>query len=373
MANARSRPPHHAWLLLALILGCGHSEAFDDGSIALGSIDTGADVRLTLNQNQDHWPSWTEDGRGILYEFIRVGNAPEHRCVGLLPAAGGTVSWQLCDDRATQRDSLNSFPAYALGADGRLLYTEAVSAINSTAPDKLTLWLADSASPFQRRALLTLPTFAAGLPISWLADIRWTGPSTFIALAQDLEFASHCKFCGPIDSLYGGVAVVRGSITATGATLTPVTGTLGATSYSLAQDSTSIVFTLRDDFRLHKVPAAGGTDTAFATVIAGGGQLLGVSCRGTTCVVADDAVSLTTVTASTITFPSFNGNPTELRGVSLTTGTVQVLRNTGALVATPQISPVSGDVVAQVGGAFGHAQSTSSSASNLHLFPGLVP
>ena len=46
---------------------------------------------------------------------------------------------------------------------------------------------------------------------------------------------------------------------------------------------------------------------------------------------------------------------------------------TSGIVATPRISPVTGDVVAQVGGAFGHLQTFSTSGSDLHLFQGLVP
>jgi len=42
-------------------------------------------------------------------------------------------------------------------------------------------------------------------------------------------------------------------------------------------------------------------------------------------------------------------------------------------VVTPRISPTSGDVVAQVGGVWGHLQTVSSAASNLHLYHGLIP
>ena len=366
---------HVVWSVIVL-LGCGHSDGFANPATPIGPFNTGADIRLTLNSNQDYWPTWTEDGRGILYSYVDVVAGSQHRCLGLLPAAGGTRIWQLCDERATQTDSVNSFLAYALGADGRLLYAEAVSrsGAGSTAPSETTVWLADSAAPFRRRALLTLPTFAGTTPVSWLADISWTGSTTFIALAQDFSALGHCFNCAPIDTIFYGQAVVRGAITETGATLQVVSGTTGATSYSLAENGASMVFTRRDDRRLFRVPAAGGTVTSVGIVSPNGGaQLLGVSCRGSICVVAVDPVTLSTATPNGVVFGQLNPGATELRAISLTTGVGQVIRTTAGLVATPQISPVTGDLVAQVGGGFGHLQTFTSSGSDLHLYQGLVP
>jgi hypothetical protein len=370
------------WLRCAAtlsLLACGHTEEFTAANPPVGPFNTGPDVRLTFSTEQDYWPVWTDDGAGILYSFIRPGTNPQHRCVGLLPAAGGRELWQLCDDRATQGDSTNSFIAYALGADGRLLYVEAVArnGIQGTAPAETTLWLADSAKPFQRRALFSFPGFAGATPVGWLADLAWTGPTTFIALAQDFSVFGHCRDCFLQDSLFFGEAVVRGTIGATGATLEAVTGTSGATSYSLAEDGASIVFTRRDDPHLFTVPAAGGTDTAFALVTPA--QLLGVSCKGSTCVVADDPVTLSAATLGSppAIFPSIGVGPRELRSVSLTSGTIQSILLLGSaaatpVIATPQISPVTGDVVAQVGGGFGHLQTFSVSGSDLHLYQSLV-
>ena len=52
--------------------------------------------------------------------------------MGILPAAGGSRIWQLCDDRAVRADSVTSFTAYALATDGRLLYAEAIAPASST-------------------------------------------------------------------------------------------------------------------------------------------------------------------------------------------------------------------------------------------------
>ena len=356
------------------LIGCSHTGLVDPTVPAVGPSGAGPDVRLTFNGNQDYWPTWTADGQGILYSFVPVGSSPEHRCIGLLPAAGGSATWQLCDNRATEADSVSSFPAYALGADGQLLYVEAVSRSGpgSSSPAHVTLFLSDTARPFSRQTLLNLPTNLSGISVAWLADITWTGPTTFVALAEDFTAAQHCLACIAIDTIFPGIAVVRGTIGATGATLQLVTGTEGATSYALAEAGATIVFTRRDDRRLLKLPAAGGAVTAVATVAsAGNAQLLGVSCRGSSCVVAADPVTLTAIDGGA-TLASISAGPFELRGVSLTTGAVQVLRTASGLVATPQISPLTGDVVAQVGGGFGHIQTFTSSGSDLHLYLGLI-
>jgi hypothetical protein len=361
------------WTAVTIVLclsACGHSDPPFITTSAIGPAGSGADVTLTFNSDQDYWPIWTEDGAGILYAFGNPG-APS-RCVGLLPPAGGTRSWQLCDNRASMADSVTSFPAYALGADGRLLYLEAtgLAGIQSTAPAEVTLWLADSAAPFQRQALLALPAPAGDIRPTWLADISWTGPTTFLALAQDLQVTAHCRGCGPEDSLFLGLAVVRGTISGSTATLTSVSGTTGATSYTVAEAGSTIVFTVRDDIHLYKVPAAGGAPVAVASVLpSGGGQVMGVSCKGSACVVATAAVTLTTPGNS----PFVSDDPAHLLGVSLATGAVQTLVTGPDMLATPQISPLTGDVVAQVGGLFGHLQTATTSPSDLHLFLGLVP
>ena len=240
------------WTGLAVVLvllGCGHSDAFTPVLPTVGPFSTGDDVRLTFNGDQDYWPTWTGDGRGILYAFVNPAApgipAGRHRCLGILPAAGGTRIWQWCDDRATEADSTTSFTAYALGTDGRLLYVEAVAPANSASfPRQVTLWLADTAAPLNRTALLTVPAALAG--VTWLADLAWTGPNSFIALGQVFASFPHCSTCFSSDSLFadssqiGGLRaasgiVVIGTITGGQATLQAVSGTEGAAGYSLAR------------------------------------------------------------------------------------------------------------------------------------------
>jgi len=407
-------------------VACSHSDTFSTPVSAVGSPGTGPDVQLTFNPDQDYWPIWTQDGQGILYAFVDP-QLPNHRCLGLLPAAGGTRLWQLCDNRSLRADTVSSFAGYALDAAGRLLFAEAVSParLGGGTPPNVTLWLADTASPYRRTPLLTLPTTVGSTVVTWLSEIVWTGSNAFLALGQQFNVLPHCvtigrplhttTLCSTSDTIFAGAGtVVSGVITGTHATLQAVAGTDSATSYTLAENGASIVFTRHHDLRLFRVPTGGGASAPLPiqwnyphTDIPVAGELAGVSCKGSVCIVAHDGILLTDMYSS----PDCNGGVCqefahfffqvnadttldpqstpaafmELHRVSLSSGADEVLQenSTNTIFATPQISPVSGDVVVQVGGGWGHLQTfatrglpdlfTVDGNSVLHLYKGLVP
>jgi hypothetical protein len=161
-----------------------------------------------------------------------------------------------------------------------------------------------------------------------------------------------------------------------------VAGTARATGYSLAENGASIVFTVKFQPRLFKVPIGGGTpspDPATSPPDTST-QLVGVSCKGSTCVVAKDKISVFYSSESIQSFAHFFdiGSPMELHRISLADGTDQLLLTNGTnlIYATPQISPISGDVVFQRGGVWGHLQTFATpgiSNGVLHLLKGAVP
>jgi hypothetical protein len=360
-------------LLAALAMACGHSEAFDSSRPDVGPSSTGPDVLLTFSSNQNYWPILTEDGSGVLYAFIDPAASviPSHRCIGLLPVAGGTRFWQWCDNRGTQRDSSNSFTAFALGSDGRLLYVE--TTVPKAFPfqtQQVALWLADSASPFRRRVLTTLPVTVGDSLITWFADMAWTGPNTFLAVGQ--QYLPQGNSDGTIDSVFRAEQLVRGTITDQGAALVAVPGTAGATGYSLAEGGASIVFTQIDNVNLMKVPAAGGVPVIVGPVTPRAGvQLLGASCRGTTCIAAVGPARLSPLTG---TRQLAGSGPFELRSVSLVTGAATTILSRSQVLSSPLLL-ASGDVVAQVGAGNGHFGTMGSIGSfqTLHLYKALVP
>jgi hypothetical protein len=381
----------------------GHTDPFQSDPSDVGPQPTvGGAIRITFNGEQDYWPVLAEDSTVVLYAFVdsTVANQPVafgHRCIGALPAVGGTRFWQWCDNRTTLIDSMASFPAFALGRDGRLLYVEATATPAHPLDPQSSLWLADSVKPFVRRELMHFPFPVGDSSANWISAVQWTGPATFIGLAQDEVPMLHCPGCTVCDSLFFGLGVVIGTTAGTGS-VALIGGTQGATSYSVANRGTSVAFTRRNDGHLFTVPIGGGTATAAAVVSTDpASQLLGVSCRGVLCVVATGTVQLSELSAATIragaqfreqatgcgtdaritTFPNrINSGPFDLRSVNLTTGAVTLLAS--PVLPAPQIysMPVllaSGDVVVQVGSSMGPLQTLSASTVDLWRLPRLAP
>lgn len=356
----------------ALASGCGHSDAFNASRTDVGPSSGGADVVLTFNADQNYWPTLTSDSSAVLYQFIDVNLgsiAPRHRCMGLLPVAGGTRFWQWCDTRASEEDSSTSFAAYAVDHGGQLLYIETTTPrLFPFQTPNTTLWLADTAAPFRRRPLVTLPVVIGDSTIDWLADLTWTGPNTFVGLGQRFFIAGH-GVTSFIDSVFRGMAVVRGTITGHDAALVAVPGTAGATGFSLAEDGASIVFTRLDNTNLMKVPASGGVAETVGPVTPRANlQILGVSCRGSTCVAAVGPASLSSVTG---TAQPVGTGPFELRSISLATGAAATILTSSLVLSSPLLLP-SGDVVAQAGAGYGRIQTFNSREEKLHLYQALV-
>lgn len=371
-----------------LCAGCSHEAPFGTEASGLGARTDGADVLLTYNGDQNYWPTLTQDGTGVLYAFVNqelTASQVIHRCIGIIPVSGGTRSWQYCDNRAALGDSLSSYGAFAAGSDGRLLYAEgAVRRGLSFGAGAVTLWLADTAHPYRRSALAVLPITVGDSVISWIGELAWTSPTTFVALGQQYFPATQCAppqskpVCsGVLDSIFFGGTLIRGTVAGTTATFTAIAGGAGATSFSLAENGASIVFTQRDITSLMKIPLAGGAPTVAAAVTPRSGvQLLGVSCQGTTCVVGVGAVTLwAPVNPGPGSDVSDIGAPSELRSVSLANGTAStVLTRSSRLLTNPLLLPDGKSVIAQYGNQMAHLQTFAPALpSTLHLYPALLP
>lgn len=348
---------------------CTHSDAFSSTARRQGPPPAGAPQRLTFNVDQDYWPAWSQDGNSILYAYVDLSSLA-HRCLGILPSAGGTQLWHLCDNRERRADSISSYTAFALDTSGRLLYAEATAptAPPNLLPSSMTLWLADTAAPFDRTRLLAISTLE---PLNWLSDLRWTGTSTFTVLEQAAVVNNEPLGCaaGEDTLFYGGGQVMSGVISGGTAALTPIAGTDSATDYALADGGSTVVFTKVHSLQLFAVPATGGTAAAVATIPVGT-ELLGVSCRGDTCVVAADQVTLAPDACANAL-----SNVSQLVTVLLSTGeTAVAATDAGGIAVSPQLSPATGDAVFQQGGSFGHLETTRQpSNGDLYLLRSLVP
>ncbi len=367
------------WFFLGIVAGCSHADAFAYVAPDVGPSSTGSDVVLTQNAI-NYWPTLTADGTGVLYSYIDeteatvrpitqfesppyvVGGLHIHRCMGEIPVGGGTRHWEFCDNRPDEIDSLTSFTAYAMGTDGRLIYSESITPRRfpfDTA--RVSLWLADSATPFRRTLLAKFPKIIGDSIVNWIADLQWTGPKSFLAIGQRAVLLP-AGSSSAVDSVFYGQSILRGTIADGIATLNVVPGTIGATAYAVTDSGTSIVIAQLDRTDLMKVPMAGGASSVIAVGVAAvGSQVVGLSCRGTRCVAAVGA-----------------GGAGQLRSVNLVTGAVATVLSTVKPISMPVLTS-SGDVIAQVGPGLGRIRTSgtafnpSSPSLTLHLYKNLVP
>ncbi len=334
-----------------LSAACGHSEPFGTAPTGSGGpFSTGTPIRLTYNSGTDSAASWTEDGKGLIYLYSPGGGNGD-RCIGLIPPGGGTQGWQLCDSRTDRADSAKSFSAPALASNGRLIYLQALARRGRVAPDQTLLWLADSATPFVRRAVISFPTNIGGRGISWLSDAQWVATDDFVARAGDFSVGRDSGGA-PLDTTITAVSLVRGTITASGATLALIAGTEDAPFHALAEAGASVVL-MRDNTTVLRVATTGGTPTIVATLPAAG-LVTGIGCRGSECVVT---LAVDRVLPAT-------GLDTRFYRVRLATNTIQEVRVEAGLWAGPLIAPTGGDVV---------VQSSTGPTRDLYLFKGLLP
>ena len=118
--------------LLGALLACAHTEAAEStGPTALdGPHAAATPTRLTYEAGMDHVGSFSPDGATLLYAFQPAGRADRDRCLGLMPATGGTRT-EICDEAVAHRNSTDAFEHPALNDDGALLYGAFTSTVGA--------------------------------------------------------------------------------------------------------------------------------------------------------------------------------------------------------------------------------------------------
>jgi hypothetical protein len=355
-----------------LVLNACHTDPYPTGPLgASGPFSSVVPIQLTFNPVVQYYdPRFTQDGKGILYQYSQERRGDDDRCLGLMPDGGGSATWTMCENRLSHADTSDSYGGFALDSTGQLIYLAATATKGKLGLEHVTLWLADTADPLRtRRQLLTLPRAVGNASVDWLSEAAWAGPSEFYARADEFRLWPHQPLGGPSDTLPYGLMVVRGTITAAGASLEPVPGTEGVRSWSLAEQGQSIVFVRHSSPYLLKVPVGGGTPDTVAEIPQPVARyILGVGCAGTICLV----------TSSTFDPPPANlWGPFDPRGagtqlpalgllqrVSLTTGEVSEAASGGgaAFWTWMAVSPASGNALVESG---------KPPSTTLLLFPGL--
>ncbi|MBA2291535.1 MAG: PD40 domain-containing protein [Gemmatimonadales bacterium] len=347
-----------AALLVCAVLnaGCGHTEpASFVPPPPDGTFNATSPVRLTYNPAMDVAASFSDDGKFIVYTYSVAGRRDRDRCLGIIPSGGGTRLFERCETRLAYNDSSDTFTSAALAADGRLLYLRATSRIATQVPSGTGLYLAP-APDAPGQLLLTLPVAVGGQTATWLADIRWSGPSGFTALAQQITVVPTCPGCGARDTVFVPLFVARGTINAGAATLQAIAGTEGAISYALSSDGTQMLLA-RGGTTLELLPASGGTATTVATIPIGTptDRITGLGCARDLCIVST-MFGRVPPAAPGLSYALYSGAFT---GGPLT----QRAQSDAAIWTRPRLSPSSTDIL---------VQAELGAARDLYLFRGLL-
>lgn len=261
---SRLTAPRLKLVAVALALtACDHSAAFSPADPRTTvPFTTGSPRAITFSTGDDRNPAWLPDGSGIIYSSEQLGRRDHDRCLQILPATGGQVTTRLCNlQNVHLDDSTDRYEAPAVNTDGQLLYTLARGFVGLQKGPRQALVLSTVASPFAgARELTPIPYFASnGRTHSSITQIHWTGPGTFIYLAQNL-FYEGSTFLP--DTFYTGLDVVRGDLSSGDAVLTVVAGTDYASGVSVDPATPDLFyFTLGGDSKVYRQSLGSGTRT----------------------------------------------------------------------------------------------------------------
>ena len=239
---------------------CDHSEPFGSTpDTAGGPLQPGNPTRLTLNPLQDLNPGWLPDGSAILYTFERSPVANRDRCLGLMPAGGGTRTRDICNTSDGQLDSTEALGPAAVSLSGRLAYGYAQSVPNALKPDRYQLRMAPLTDPENFQVIESFPLNIGGQQVGALGAVRWLSDTRLVYLAQQIAYIPPATRAPP-DTVPTGVGLVLVDL-ATNLPPALVPGTAFATSLAVAPEPEMLLFTVAGESTVHRIDLASGRDS----------------------------------------------------------------------------------------------------------------
>ncbi len=274
---------HHRGLLVcaaAALVGCSHEQPFetpDTGSDV--PFLPGAPVRLTYNPGKDLRPAWSADGQSIFYAWEQLGQPDRDRCLGELPATGGSRLRVICNPNPAYADSNDVFDTPAPSPDGRFLYLRAVSPPTSPSVGPSTVSLGPVDNPLAATSLGTVPyTIPGGRTHGGMTTPRWASPTRLYYVGQSVVYARQANGF-PQDTLVGGLEIVEMDLSGAQPSRTVLPGSYGASSTALGDGRDTLYYTVNNDSRVYRIALASGAVTV-AHDFGGQGIARDVTVRG---------------------------------------------------------------------------------------------
>ncbi|HLS47734.1 MAG TPA: hypothetical protein VK012_04400 [Gemmatimonadales bacterium] len=239
-------------LALSVLAACTHGEPPTAPVVGLdGPFLPGNPVRLTYAEGTLE-PGWTPDGASVFYSYVRNGGnfqRRQERCIGVLPAGGGTLTREICSRTVFPVQVDDAFTSPAISAAGRLALHHRGQPADPPAISNALLVMPFDA-PAEYTVARSIP-FQGDMFYTTVSSVRWLGESrlAFVGWVTELLPAA-CPTCDPPSAEYAQAILLVDPDAPGTATLVP--GTTSATSVTEGETPDVIYYTLTADSRIHR-------------------------------------------------------------------------------------------------------------------------
>ena len=204
-------PLRRLLLCTAIVIGaCSHEQPFETPDTGTNRpFLPGTPTRLTYNAGGDYRPAWTTDGSSFLYSWQYLGQVELDRCLGQIPATGGSSTRTICNPNPAAVDSADLFDAPSPSDDGQLLYVRSSGQPGAVAPSVNGVYLGTLADPLTATRVLPLPYgVPGGRTHGTISTARWLSHTRLMYVGQSVIYSR--EFNGaPLDTLVTGLEVVE--------------------------------------------------------------------------------------------------------------------------------------------------------------------
>jgi len=219
-----------------------------------GPFLPGIPMRLTYAAGDDRTPQWGNHSDEVLYAFddIRVAGSTALGCVGGLPVAGGTRTFQSCPVDPVYGVASLSWPAAR--SDGTLTFLRTWVSGFMTAAELVRLPAGEGKAPVR---VLQVPFFEpnAGKSMQGVAHLQWLSNDSLIFIGLGVIRSLN-------DNVESGLEIVLLDTREGSDGVSGLPGTTWASSLALGETSDTVYYTLGGDSLVYRrVRSTGVTDT----------------------------------------------------------------------------------------------------------------
>jgi hypothetical protein len=246
---------------LGILAACNHQDPFPNGDPAPnGPRGSTPPVQLTLSTGEDRSPSWQADGSAFDYALAREEGPAGDRCVGGMPAAGGTRISTKCLAVADS-DTVRALGPIAAGPANKVAWLDARGLKTRKVPDRESIRIGTLAPSDTGIEVRTFPYPApSGKVHATATSLTWITPTELAYIGTDRFLIGPCNGC-KLDTVLVAREVVLLDLNSTPAGLTILPNSDEVTSVAASTDGLSLYFTRAGDTRVYQRVLASGAET----------------------------------------------------------------------------------------------------------------